>query len=314
MSKKTAESYVDQAPETPLFQPARNYEVASVDRDSGIGGTDIAAILGMSPWRSPFDVWLSKTGQLPAVPEDNRKRWGKRLQRVIADAYAEETGRPIEWLDRTFRHPTRPFQTWSPDALCTRESRGLDAKTCGFDQADKWGDTGTNQVPDYVALQNHWYLSAAEDRDFWDVALLVAGSDFRIFTTARDIEVEGMILAAGEKFWKDHVLGNKAPAITATDTTTEWLKRRFPRNNGALRDATGEEITLLLDYKARKEALKSQDKQVADIEANIKALIGNDDGIKWGWNKVTFKLVPGGHREFDVPAHRRLHSTFKEKK
>lgn len=285
---------------------------AAIERTVGIGGTDISAILGLNPWRSPFDVYLEKTGQLGRSPEDNRKLWGKRLQRVIAEAYSEETRRPVEWVDRTMRS-SRDFQLWTPDALCTEEARGLDCKTCGLDQADKWGDTGTAEVPDYVALQCAWYMSAGE-QEYWDVALLVAGSDFRIFTIQRDMEIEGMILDAGEKFWADHVVAGVAPEITATDTTTEWLKKRFPKNDGAVRLAGEEEIALLDEYRGAYEDYKIAEKLNDDLEVKIKFQIGDSDGLKWSGGKITNKIVRGGERHFTIPDHRRLHRAFTKEK
>jgi putative phage-type endonuclease len=281
-------------------------------RQTGLGGTDIAAVLGMSPWRSPFDVFLDKTGQLEkGATNESRKRWGQRLQRVIADAYAEETGREVEWVDKTIHHASRPYQVWTPDALCTKEPRGLDCKTAALDQIRKWGDAGTDQVPDYVALQLHWYLSASE-REYWDVALLIAGSDFRIYSLKRDAEVEGMLLQAGERFWKDHVVANKPPEITATDTTAEWLKKRFPKNDGAIRHATEEEIGLLLQYKTAQELFEVQEKRRDDVEMRVKTVIGDSDGLSFSGGYVSYKLVKGGHRNFDVPDHRRIYRGFKE--
>ena len=64
-----------------------------IDRHAGLGGSDAAAVLGLSPWTSPLDLYLDKRGELDEEPEQptNWQRWGHLLEDLIADeASAQE--------------------------------------------------------------------------------------------------------------------------------------------------------------------------------------------------------------------------------
>ena len=190
-------------------------------RAQGIGGSDVAAIVGLDPRRDAFAVYADKLGLVERSEPNARMKWGKRLERVIVDAYSEETGRSTIWIDETRRNPAREWQVYTPDAMCTAMLRGIDAKNVSFDQAAKWGEIGSDLVPDSIALQCQWYCSSA-DIPVWDVAALFGGNDLRIYTVNRDPEIEAALLEEAENFWKNHGLARVPPPIgsSATAATT----------------------------------------------------------------------------------------------
>lgn len=101
-------------------------------RKSGIGGSDVAAVLGMSPWRSPMDVWLEKTGRSEPVEENDAMYWGKKLEALVADRYCEETGNEVRRVKSILRSREYPMLLGNIDrAICPKpgklpkkESRG----------------------------------------------------------------------------------------------------------------------------------------------------------------------------------------------
>ncbi len=281
-------------------------------RSKGIGASEIACVVGLHPTRSAFDLWLAKTGQVEQedFASNPRVRWGRLLEQAIAQGYAIETNREIEWFDKTIlgRHP---YQVLTPDAFVVHEPIGVDCKNVAWDQAGKFGEPGTAEVPDRIALQCHWSLSALPERERWDVAALFGGHNLKVYIVVRDEEVEAMLVEAGERFWVDHVLNGKAPEITATDSTLEWLKKRFPDNDGALRTPTLEEEDLLNCYRLADEEFDIAEKNKKDLEARLKFAIAESEGFIWSGGTVTFKKVRGGPRSYVVPDHRRLHKNFK---
>jgi putative phage-type endonuclease len=199
-------------------------------RAQGIGGSDIAALLGLDPYRGPWDVWASKTGRAEPTPETRFTRWGNRLEAVIADEYAERFG--VSLLQHTTMvHPRRPWHLGTPDRLVPGHGEwmwGVEIKARGLRQAWKWGteDQGAAGVPDEVAAQAHWYMALTE-LPRWDVAVLLDGNDFRTYRLERDEETEAAMLDVGARFWRDHVQANVAPAFDGGDAAWAYLRERL---------------------------------------------------------------------------------------
>lgn len=284
-------------------------------RSKGIGASEIACVVGLHPTRSAFDLWLSKTGQVEQddMATNPRVRWGRLLEQAIAQGYGVETGREVEWFDQTIegRHP---YQVLTPDAFVVNEPIGIDCKNIAWDQAGKFGEPGTAEVPDSIACQCHWSLSALPEREQWHVAALFGGHNLKVYIVLRDVEVEAMLVEAGERFWVDNVLGGKAPEVTATDSTLEWLKKRFPMNDGKIRHAADEEVVILERYRECQDQFEIVEKRRDDAEVKVKLAIGDSDGLSYRGGYVSYKLIPGGHRSFDVKPFRRIYRGFKKEK
>lgn len=121
-------------------------------RARGIGGSEIAAILGLDPRRDAYSVWAEKLGLVRRKPPNERMEAGKFLEQGIAHWYAARTHRQVSWCDETTCHPDREWQVATPDALIGIDgpwapwAGGLDCKNVAFDQRDKWGESGTDAV------------------------------------------------------------------------------------------------------------------------------------------------------------------------
>lgn len=89
-------------------------------RSKGIGGTDIAAIVGLNPWKSPIDVYMEKTGLVEPIPDNENLYWGRELEPAVLRRYAKETGYVLRPGD-----PIQGAEPWilgTPDALIIEES------------------------------------------------------------------------------------------------------------------------------------------------------------------------------------------------
>jgi putative phage-type endonuclease len=261
-----------------------------IDRRSGVGGTDVAAILGLDPNRSPFDVWLEKTGRAPDFAGNNRTRWGRRLQQAIAEGYSEETGRTVKWLDSRVRHPERAFHIGTPDAICTPrdEDRAVEVKNAGADQMHRWGPRGSDEIPERAYFQGLWYLPLLQVTRI-DYAVLFGGNDLGVYTLNRDEELEGIVVEKVAQFWRDHVEADKPPEITATETAEDYLRARFPKHVQPLREATEDEELLA---KTLHGAAVNAERMVArteDLKMRLKLAIGDAEGIKGDDWQITYR-------------------------
>lgn len=283
-------------------------------RSTGIGGTDISAIMGLSPYKTAFDVWALKRGLISEPPPSKRMHFGKLLEQVIASEYcremAQRTGQiwrdssshvepwiadwVVSWDDNTRVNLCRPWQLYTPDAWAIpvggpyTNRRGLDCKNVSLDQAHHWGEEGTDDIPVWILCQFHWYMSASGVGQ-WDAAMLLGGNNFRIYSVHRDEEIEAVLLETGERWWKRHIVDGIEPEIGASAGAKEYLRKRFPRSLGNIRAATATEENLLMEYAAVRTEFDYIEEQKLKLENEIKGAIGEADGITWPGGKVTWR-------------------------
>lgn len=266
------------------------------ERRRGIGGTDAAAILGLSKYATAYDVWLEKRGEAPAQTGSTGPQWwGRELEALIAKRYIQETGRLLIDPEQVFRHPQHPELIGTPDRFVASQSRGLEIKTASAFIADEWGTPGTDEVPPAYAAQVIHYM-AVTGREAWDIAVLVGGSDFRIYTVTRNRALEVAVINRLLEWWHTHIVDGVRPDITGADSTAEILARRFPRESAPVLDAdAGMERWLLHLEKARDDLAVAEDRK-AEAENNLKALIGEAAGVKGVRSSVSWRATRGSRR------------------
>lgn len=192
-------------------------------RKQGIGGSDIAAIIGLSPWKTPRDIYMDKKGLAEPEPETDAMYWGTTLEDIVAKEYSKRTGRKIERCNVLFRHPEHPFIIGNIDRVCYDEDgkrpvvngrlitrRILECKTASQYAAGDWGEPGTDQIPEYYKAQVQWYMGIT-GAEVCDVAVLIGNRDFRIYTVYRDDEVIQYLFTEGVKFWREYVETDTLP-------------------------------------------------------------------------------------------------------
>ena len=99
-------------------------------RRNGIGGSDMAALLGLNKWRSVLDVWLDKTGQTEPDTEGNRfTYWGIKLEALVADEFALQTGYKVRNNNFTLQSDEHPWMLANIDREIVGVDAGLECKT-----------------------------------------------------------------------------------------------------------------------------------------------------------------------------------------
>ena len=190
------------------------------ERETGIGGSDIAAVLGLDRFRQPYDVWAEKVGLTPReeaeLLSDDPRFWGHHLEQPIAEAYAkrasEARGEPVKVrrVNQTRRHPEYPWLVANIDRDVVGERRGLEIKNVTPWLRSAWGDEGTDEAADYYVPQAHHYLLVL-DYDRWDLAAYFGGADLRVYHFLRSREFDELIIERTHAFWHDHVLAGEPP-------------------------------------------------------------------------------------------------------
>ncbi len=172
------------------------------ERRSIIGGSDIAAICGLSPWSTGYEVYLDKTGQLPDRPPSTAMTMGTLLEDAISRGYSDQTGRALCRVPyRIDRHPDHPWMGASLDAWTPAQDMIVECKNVSAFAHDDWGEPGTDQVPEHYAIQVQWQMGVT-GIPVADVAALIGGVDFRIYTVPRNEQVIQALITIGEDFWR----------------------------------------------------------------------------------------------------------------
>ncbi|MBE0568932.1 MAG: YqaJ viral recombinase family protein [Deltaproteobacteria bacterium] len=265
------------------------------ERKKGIACSELAAILGVSPWESEMDVWSRKRNLVPDTPDNIVFKTGRELEPLVAREYAEME--KVELIEgELIRHPSAPL-LGTPDRLIKGMNRGLEIKTVQSPYAlDKWGEPGSDQVPLYYATQVAGYL-AITGYDSWDLAALFVGSEIRVYRIQRDLELEAEILRRVSEWWTRHIINGEEPAIDGSAACSNYLSQKYQRNTLPLIGANEEAEELLLKLFAMRDQVKSDELVLTELENKLKALIGEAEGIQgicgkalWRKNKDSEKV------------------------
>lgn len=240
-------------------------------RRTGIGGSDAAAVLGLSKWQTPLSVWLDKTGQAEGVEENEPMRWGSLLEPVIRQEYAQRTGREIV-MPGLLRHPKHDWMLATPDGV-SRDNRLIEIKTAR--SADGWGEPGSDQVPEDYLIQVQHYM-AVTALPVADIAVLIGGSDFRIYTVDADAELHDMLMSAEDAFWRTVIDRTPPEPISYADAMAMYGKR--VRKDSAV-VASEEVLTALDELKSIRAAIKKEEAEEEARKAVIIKAMGEHDTL-----------------------------------
>lgn len=178
-------------------------------RRGGIGGSDIAAIASVNPWRSPMDVWLDKTGKVEPINENEKMKWGKILEEPVADEYSIRTGKKVQRVNAILRG-AKPHYLANLDRLILGNGHGngiLEVKTTGWAQA--W-----DQIPDHYMTQCQWYM-AITGLQWSQMAVLMNGQELMIpDPIMRDEKVIEAMFSIADRFWDTYVVRDVPPDPT----------------------------------------------------------------------------------------------------
>lgn len=269
---------------------AEDHEKWLEARALGIGGSDAAVIMGMNQYKSPYQLWLEKTGQVepPDLSGNQYVYWGTRNESNIADWFQEETGKKVKRLG-TLRSKEYPFMLANVDRTVVGENAGLEIKTAGVRQYRKWKD---DEIPDAYYCQCLHYM-AVTGADYWYIAVLLGGNEAKWKRIERNEEDIQHLIMAETDFWK-LVETKTPPPVDGSDSCAAALSAQYkggdPNYSIILPPDIDGVIASLEDDKAIMDALK---KQITEKENRLKALLGNAEEGTTDHYRVLWKTQAG---------------------
>ena len=198
------------------------------ERKNYIGGSDLGAICGLNPYRTALDVYLDKTSDDITEETSPAMRWGNLLEDVIAEEYGRISSCRIEQPSQPIIHSKYKFLGANIDRWVISSDLPyiLECKTAGFTKSKEWGEQGTDQIPESYLIQVAYYASICNVPKV-DIAVLIGGQDFRIYTYKRNKELEEKLIKIACNFWYNHIEKRIPPKCVNTRDTFNL----FPQSN-----------------------------------------------------------------------------------
>ena len=258
-------------------------------RKRGIGGSDAAVVCGISRYKTPVELWMEKTNQLPPQEAGEAAYWGTQLEGLVRAEFTKRTGIDVARVNQILQSETHPFMLANLDGVCTHPDYGpcgFEAKTASAYKAGEWEDA----IPDEYQLQIQHYMAVTGYEGFY-IAVLIGGNTFRWRFVKRDEELISMLTELEADFWA-RVEQELPPPLDGSDASAKFLAGRFPdsvpRSQIALPDAAA---SLIRQYDTACERLKAITEQKQEAENLLKEMLGDNETGTAGDRIVTWKSI-----------------------
>lgn len=251
-------------------------------RKQHIGSSDMAAIMGLDPFRTAYDVWISKTGRLKKNGNSTKAmERGNFLETAILNWFESTTGKKIIRNQyRSAKNEGIPFGT-NTDAIVRDEGAPVEGKSVGNYSQEVWGEPDTDEMPDRVIVQSFVHMICM-DAPICYVPVYLPYRDFQLFHVDYRPDLATVIIAAGLNFWENHVLKDIPPenALPSIDIA----KRIRKQPNKTVSISAG----LIAAYEETQAFVKeAKEKKERAQAAILAALDGAEEGIADNGRRVT---------------------------
>jgi len=266
-------------------------------RKNGIGGSDAAAAVGLSPYQSPLELWMIKTGRDVHLPQPDANDttepvyWGTLLEPIVAASYTKQTGNRVRRVNAVLQHPTIPFMLANIDreVVGSRDVQLLECKTAGEFAARLWRDG----VPEYVQLQVQHQL-AVTGRQAADVAVLLCGQKLEVHRVVRDDALIARLIELEAAFWRYVETDTPAPA-DGSDSADRALRCLYPGAGGTV-DFTGDRSlsATFADLVAVRARIEGHQAIESKLKQTIQQAMGEAGRAEFETGSVSFRRSRDG--------------------
>jgi putative phage-type endonuclease len=263
-------------------------------RKQGLGGSDAAAAVGLSPYQSPLELWLEKTHRDADLkkpdPDDTTEPvfWGTLLEPIVACAYTKQTGNRVRRVNAVLQHPQYPFLLANLDreVVGVPDVQILECKTAGEFGSRLWKDG----VPEYVQLQVQHQL-AVTGKASADVAVLLCGQKLEVHRVCRDEALIGHLIALEAKFWS-YVTSDTPPPADGSESAERALRCLYPGNDSLPTLDFSDDRRLsaaFADLVSLKAAIKTQEDRAESIKQTLLQAMGDACIARFETGRISFK-------------------------
>lgn len=258
-------------------------------RKKGIGGSDASIVCGINRYKSPVELWMEKTNQLPYQEAGEAAYWGTQLESLVRTEFTKRTGITVKQIEQLLQSKEHPFMLANLDGECIHPTYGkciFEAKTASAYKTGEWDDA----IPDAYVLQVQHYMAVTGYGGAY-IAVLIGGNTFRWKFIERDDEMISMLIQLEGDFW-EHVQTMTPPAIDGSAATAKFLSEQFPnslpKSQIVLPDIAS---NLIQQYEAACENINQYTVQKQEAENLLKQMLGENEIGTTGEHVITWKSV-----------------------
>lgn len=272
-------------------------------RKAGVGGSDMSTILGLNAFKTPYELWLEKTGRVE--PEDISDKWavikGNALENELRKRFRANHPEMLvtDGTDKQFIMRAKPYLRASLDGILQGEDGSfgiLEIKTASGRRAGDWRDEDGNlRIPPYYLAQVEFYALVTGWK--WGYVYAAIGDDEPVeIPFEADVEDMAAIDKAAADFWHFVTTGTP-PQLTGGD-----VQKAFPEPTPDIVDESDDDdlYDLLARYESATGMLNDMKSAQKELQEQIILRIGSHTGIKCGNLQATYK--PTTRKEYTVKA------------
>ena len=295
------------------------------DRETFIGGSDVGTIMGVNPFKSAYQLFLEKTGQIERENIDDKLsvKLGHKMEQVVAELYEEETNQKVQLSNKSFRSNEYPFLIGHIDRKIVGKKKGLEIKTTSsFNKTDY--DDGAVPPSHYYQCMFYMMITGMHD---WDLATLRDNREFHIVHIQWNEGIAEDMLKQCLEFWDCVEKKTWNKPLDGSDSTTETLNKAYPVANkydtSTIPISSGNTGLNVADYLELKSAYKQIGDSIAAFENNVKAVLGTsqygiiDNEYTVSWRRyertgsIDMKKVMEDHPEIDWEQYRKPNTEYR---
>lgn len=271
-------------------------------RMSGIGGSEIASVMGKNKYKTPHQLWLEKTFKVPPFTGNAATLKGQILEDAVAKFYEEATGNAVEKDETHYRAEDAPWLVGNIDRRIVGGGV-LECKTSRRNPSDdetedgyQWGigneyDENKNLVKECDQVPLNYYLQVQHymcltDAPFCDLAVLFLASDFKPFRVYRIDRNEGVIkkIKTYAHDFMEMVFDDVEPPMTEDELVQKY------KDTPSVDESVELDGGLIEELRAVKAKIKDLETKKEEVENSIKILLGDRAvGTCCGKKAVTWK-------------------------
>lgn len=279
-------------------------------RKLGIGGLDASVVCGINRYKSPVELWMEKTNQLPYQEAGEAAYWGTQLETLVRDEFSKRTGIEVKHTNQMLQSEKYPFMLANLDGTCEHPDYGtcvFEAKTASAYRANEWEN---NSVPYSYVVQVQHYMAVTGYQGAY-VAVLIGGNQFRWRFIERDEELISLLIKLEAAFW-NHVKSITPPPLDGSEASAKFLAERFPNSVPNSQIVLPDVASDLIDqYDLACQQLETVKEQKQQAENLLKEMIGEHEIACVGDRTITWKNI--SQERLDTKTLKAEHPTLYKK-
>lgn len=272
-------------------------------RALGVGASEVAGILGISPWATPTSVYAEKVHGISTFAGNDDTDFGSRIEAIMPDWFHDDTGLYVVGEQTWCTHTEHKHHRATVDGFVAESPESDIDDVLGVYEGKAAQPIAWDEVPAHYQAQVQWQLHVTGLQYGW--LWVLHGRKPRAYVVERDDEDIAFIVAEVDRFWHDHVLAKVPPPVDASQVTARTLAALYPQQ------VPGVEVEVPASFVAELAAArlerKSVERRCDQLENELRALLGDAeiatvDGRKVAtWKTQTARRIDLGRLEADHP-------------